>query len=121
MRPLPVDRKPLAEAGGPWGVFTRIANRETRMNRDDLVHVLAVSRGLPKPAARDVVDIVLGCVEEALIEGGRVELRGFGRFRRVRQRATGHHPDRRPHRFPSAGSWSSRDARSRLMSLARVR
>lgn len=63
------------------------------MNRDDLVHVLAVSRGLPKPAARDVVDIVLGCVEEALIEGGRVELRGFGSFStRMAKAYTGHHP-----------------------------
>ena len=63
------------------------------MNRDDLVHVLSVARGLPRPASRDVVDVVLGCVEEALLEGGRVELRGFGSFStRVAKAYTGHHP-----------------------------
>ncbi|MBO86593.1 MAG: hypothetical protein CL927_14655 [Deltaproteobacteria bacterium] len=63
------------------------------MNRDDLVHILAVARGLPKPASRDVVDAVLGCVEEALLEGGRVELRGFGSFStRIAGAYTGHHP-----------------------------
>ena len=63
------------------------------MNREDLIHVLAVSRGLPKPAARDVVDTILRTVEESLIEGGRTELRGFGSFStRVAKAYTGHHP-----------------------------
>jgi integration host factor subunit beta len=44
-------------------------------------------------AARDVVDTVLGAIEEALLEGGRVELRGFGSFRtRVAKGYTGHNP-----------------------------
>ena len=63
------------------------------MNRDQLVQALSVARGLPKPAARDVVDTILGCVEETLLEGGRVELRGFGSFStRVAKAYTGHHP-----------------------------
>jgi len=63
------------------------------MNRQELVQALAVSRGLPRSAARDVVDTLLGTIEEALIEGGRVELRGFGSFStRTAKAYTGHVP-----------------------------
>ena len=50
------------------------------MTRLELVEALRTSRGLPRSAAEEVVDTIFGSVEEALIEGGRVELRGFGTF-----------------------------------------
>ncbi len=63
------------------------------MNRDELIQALAVSKGLPRSAAKDAVDVVLGAIEEALIEGGSAELRGFGSFStRLAKGYTGHHP-----------------------------
>ena len=50
------------------------------MTRSELVRALAASRGLPVKAAEEVVDEVIGTFEQALIEGGSVELRGFGSF-----------------------------------------
>jgi len=51
------------------------------MTRSELVRALAASRGLPVKAAEEVVDVIIGTFEEALIEGGSVELRGFGSFK----------------------------------------
>ena len=63
------------------------------MTRQELTAALAASRGLPISAAREVVDTFFGTVEEALIEGGRVELRGFGSFStRTAKAYTGHSP-----------------------------
>ena len=56
------------------------------MTRSELVRALAASRGLPVKAADEVVDVIFGTFEEALIEGGSVELRGFGSFK-VRESA----------------------------------
>jgi len=63
------------------------------MTRQELIAALAASRGLPISAARDVIDTFFGTIEEALVEGGRVELRGFGSFRtRTAKAYTGHVP-----------------------------
>ena len=63
------------------------------MTRQELITALAASRGLPTTAAREVVDTILGTVEEALIEGGRVEVRGFGSFStRTAKAYSGHIP-----------------------------
>ena len=53
-----------------------------------------------------IINILLGCIAEALREGDKVELRGFGRFRTRRRNARqGRNPRNRRGggRFPSKG------------------
>lgn len=63
------------------------------MTRSELVEALSIARGLPRRAAEEAVEIMLATMAEAMVEGGRVELRGFGSFR-VREVAayTGRNP-----------------------------
>jgi len=77
------------------------------MTRSELVRALAASRGLPVKAAEEVVDVIIGTFEEALIEGGSVELRGFGSFKvrqasgyRTRNPQTGEPVEVPPRRLP---------------------
>ena len=50
------------------------------MTGAELARALAVNRGLPLKVAEEVVDVFIATLSEALIEGGTVELRGFGTF-----------------------------------------
>jgi integration host factor subunit beta len=46
----------------------------------DIVQVVAMELGLKEREAVIVVDAVLDCIKETLLEGGRLEIRNFGVF-----------------------------------------
>lgn len=57
------------------------------MVKADIVKRISERTGLKPAAAREVVEIVLGSVKDAIVEGGTVYLRGFGTFERKHRRA----------------------------------
>ena len=56
------------------------------VNKSELISKVADKTGLTKKAAGDSVEAVLGAIEEALAQGEKVTLVGFGTFE-VRDRA----------------------------------
>jgi nucleoid DNA-binding protein len=50
------------------------------MNRNNLIDQIAETTGSSKQDAEQIVDAVLGQIAEALRNGEKVELRGFGSF-----------------------------------------
>ena len=52
------------------------------MTKAELVDKVAVTIQLPKHQTETVVNLFLQCIIDALGEGDKVELRGFGSFRR---------------------------------------
>ena len=63
------------------------------MTKAEIVEKASASVNMPKRKGEIVVNTVLRCIIDALAEGERVDLRGFGSFR-VSQRndRTGHNP-----------------------------
>jgi DNA-binding protein HU-beta len=62
-----------------------LANRKG-LTKSELIHFLACKTGLTKVEIETVVQGLLGTVQEVLMMGKKVELRGFGTFLvRVRQ------------------------------------
>jgi len=55
------------------------------MTKADLVEQVATHADIPRKQADDVVRVILESIIEALHNGEKVELRGFGSFR-IRQR-----------------------------------
>ncbi|UCH11703.1 MAG: integration host factor subunit beta [Fidelibacterota bacterium] len=56
------------------------------MTKSELIHFLARNTGLTKVETETVVDGLLRTIQEVLMMGKKVELRGFGSFQvRVRQ------------------------------------
>ncbi|MGD8387914.1 MAG: HU family DNA-binding protein [Desulfobacteraceae bacterium] len=51
------------------------------MNKSQLIEALAKAEDLALKKAEEVVNTVFGDMEEALIKGERVEIRGFGSFK----------------------------------------
>lgn len=51
------------------------------MNKSDLTDILANSFDLPKRKAEEIVDMVFDEMSEALADGERIEIRGFGSFK----------------------------------------
>ncbi len=51
------------------------------MNKSQLIEALAKAENLPLKKAEEVVNTVFGGMEDALIQGDRVEIRGFGSFK----------------------------------------
>lgn len=51
------------------------------MTRAELVEQLAKRTGLTFKAADSVVELFYGCIMDALSQGDKVEIRGFGSFR----------------------------------------
>ncbi len=51
------------------------------MNKSQLIEALAKEESLPIKKAEEVVNTVFGDMERALINGERVEIRGFGSFK----------------------------------------
>ena len=63
------------------------------MTKADIVKLLADQVGLTRREAADALTVVLDGVIEAIQEGEKVELRGFGSFRtRKRQARQGRNP-----------------------------
>jgi len=54
------------------------------MTKSELIDALAESRNIPRRTAEEVVNVVFDGMRDALVEGGRIEVRGFGSFK-VRQ------------------------------------
>ena len=48
------------------------------MNKPDLVNRLAEEKGFPHSTAKEIVDIFFDDMTQELINGDRVEIRGFG-------------------------------------------
>jgi len=51
------------------------------MNKSQLIEALAKAENLALKKAEEIVNTVFGDMETALIEGQRVEIRGFGSFK----------------------------------------
>jgi integration host factor subunit beta len=51
------------------------------MNKSQLIEALVKSENLPAKKAEEVVNTVFGNIEDALVRGERVEIRGFGSFK----------------------------------------
>lgn len=54
--------------------------QELLMNKSDLVKGLAKEMDLPMRKAEEIVDMVFKTMTNALVEGDRIEIRGFGSF-----------------------------------------
>ncbi len=50
------------------------------MNRSDLINALKDKTALSKKDAEKVIDTFFGSITETLVQGERVEIRGFGSF-----------------------------------------
>lgn len=48
------------------------------MTRTQLIDALAGSRGLSRKTTEEAVNLVFDAMRDALLDGGRVEIRGFG-------------------------------------------
>lgn len=63
------------------------------MIKADLVERVMEKTDLPKPKAQQVVDALLNSMKDALLDGDRIELRGFGVFQvKDRKRGVGRNP-----------------------------
>lgn len=51
------------------------------MNKSQLIEALAKAENLPVKKAEEVVNTFFGNMEEALVKGERVEIRGLGSFK----------------------------------------
>ncbi len=51
------------------------------MNKSQLIEALAKAENLTIKKAEMVVNTMFGAVEQALVQGDRVEIRGFGSFK----------------------------------------
>ena len=59
----------------------------------DIVSTVAERTGVPKQKAEQVVDVLFDAMKEALADGKRIELRGFGVFVvKPRKRGIGRNP-----------------------------
>ncbi len=50
------------------------------MNRSELIELLAKQSGLPFPVVEAAVGVLHQSMQDTLVEGGRIEIRGFGSF-----------------------------------------
>lgn len=48
------------------------------MNKSELIEALAEKKGLTYKKAEEIVNIVLDTMSDTLVDGGRIEIRGFG-------------------------------------------
>jgi integration host factor subunit beta len=54
--------------------------REAGMNKSDLIVTLAAEANLTQRKSEEIVNTVFGTMTSALIDGDRIEIRGFGTF-----------------------------------------
>lgn len=50
------------------------------MNKSDFIVTLAKEADLPQRKSEEIVNLFFETVEQALVEGDRIEIRGFGTF-----------------------------------------
>ncbi len=54
------------------------------MTKAQLIDALAASRGLSRRTTEEAVNLVFDAMRDAMLDGGRVEIRGFGSFKAQR-------------------------------------
>lgn len=57
------------------------------MNKSDVVEIVSRKTGLSQKDTRYVIGAILDSISEALIKGGRLEIRGLGTFEVKRRRS----------------------------------
>ncbi|MCK9173256.1 HU family DNA-binding protein [Desulfuromonas thiophila] len=50
------------------------------MNKSELVEALSLEKDLTYKRAEEIVNLIFDSMTEELIQGGRIEIRGFGSF-----------------------------------------
>ena len=77
------------------------------MNKSELIRTLAETNNIPVDYATEVVNTFFQSIKEAMIQGDRVEIRGFGSFKikdyqgyKGRNPKTGQSVDVQPKRLP---------------------
>lgn len=50
------------------------------MNKTDIIEALSKERNIPAREAKDIVNTILDSMTEALVNGNKIEIRGFGSF-----------------------------------------
>jgi len=50
------------------------------MNKSDLIDLVSQKTNLPRKRAEAVVNIIFDTMADTLVDGGRIEIRGFGSF-----------------------------------------
>ena len=77
------------------------------MNKSELIQALAEKSGIAPEPARNVVETMISMMKQQLMDGGRVEIRGFGSFEmreyggyRGRNPKTGDSVEVKPKRTP---------------------
>jgi integration host factor subunit beta len=50
------------------------------MNKSDLIVILAKESDLPLRKSEEIVNLIFDTMSEALVDGDRIEIRGFGSF-----------------------------------------
>ncbi len=85
--------KPLISINPEQRVFRKLFGKEENMIKLDIVNTVADRTGVPKQKAEQVVDALFDAMRDALAEGKRIELRGFGVFVvKPRKRGIGRNP-----------------------------
>jgi integration host factor subunit beta len=51
------------------------------MTKSELIDRLCEKRGIPRATAEEVVGVLFSEMSQCLVDGGRIEVRGFGSFR----------------------------------------
>ena len=64
------------------------------MNKSELIQALAEKSNIVPELARSVVETMIDMMKQQLMEGGRIEIRGFGSFE---MREYGAYKGRNPH------------------------
>ncbi len=64
------------------------------MNKSELIQSLAEKSNITPELARSVIETMIGMIKQQLMDGGRIEIRGFGSFE---MREYGAYKGRNPH------------------------
>lgn len=77
------------------------------MNKSELIRTLAEKNNIPMEQATEVVNTFFQSIKDAMVQGDRVEIRGFGSFKvkdyqgyKGRNPKTGQTVDVKPKRLP---------------------
>jgi integration host factor subunit beta len=64
----------------PFSYTSQSSQEQTTVNKSDLIEALAGKEGLKDSEAFDIVNMIFDGFTNALMEEGRIEIRGFGCF-----------------------------------------
>ncbi len=70
-----------------------LTEKETVMNKSDLISIVAEKTHTPKVAVSTIIDVAMEAITETIAKGETVQFIGFGTFGTVERKArTGRHP-----------------------------